>query len=170
MKKMFLLSNLLLAACTTLCQQPGINRIDSLATAIDQAAWLEMRDTINNGMAEAGVSSQTVVTMITDGKQLLKYINQTNIGRRQADSMVHTEYISLFYFHDKKLSLAVDSVNTGRGPLVTRYYFESDQCIYPAKTDGRTQKRINTLLETAKGMQEAIIPRLGNPATGTRND
>jgi|GEM_PF-3246177 len=170
MKKVFLLSSLLLTACFTFCQSPGIKRIDSLANAIDQAAWLEIRDTINNEMAEAGVSSQTVVTMLTDGKQLLKYTNHVNIGRRQADSMAYTRYTSLFYFLDKKLSLAVDSANTSKGSLVTRYYFEDGQCIYPAKTDERTQKRINTLQEIAKGMQQAIAPRLGSPGSGTRNN
>ncbi len=80
-----------------------LKQIDAVVNRINNSDFKTQRDTIKNDQPQMGLSMRTYLTMITDGTELKKYVNNVHATTQENGTTKQMVATNAFYFDHNKL-------------------------------------------------------------------
>ncbi|NTS44004.1 hypothetical protein HRG84_24205 [Flavisolibacter sp. BT320] len=133
-----------------------LKQIDSLVNLINNSGFKVKRDTVKQDNPVMGFSARNYLTTISNGKELLKYSNDSHFIAQQNGSSEKSFSNNTFYFHHNKL-IKVEEFTTKEGKKMdAHWYYADDKPVYYTFKSDRSQARAELLLVMAKSMMEKM--------------
>lgn len=107
-----------------------------------------------------GFSSQTYLSMLIDGGELKKYVNDVHMTMKNNGTTKKVHGTNTFYFNNNKLIKAVDFMVEGDKKMEVEWYFSNDKPIYNTLKNEKGQDRAEFLLKIAQGMLDKMKMKL----------
>ena len=148
---------IVLLSLTTYSQDTvKVKQIDSLVKLINNSDYKIQRDTIKQEQPGMGLSMQTYLSMVSDGDEIKKYVNNVHTTMTQngiAKKMIGT---NTFYFDKNKLIKVEEFMIEGDKKFEVEWYYSNDKPIYNTLKSEKGQDRADFLLKLAKTMLETM--------------
>jgi len=129
-----------------------IKKIDALVAAINNSGFSIQRDTIKQESPEIGIKMITYLTMLSNGSELLKYINDVDITMTQEGFKKHMGGANTFYFEHNKLIKVEEYMIEADQKKEAIWYFSEDKPLYYTLQSPEADARAFLLLSMAKTM------------------
>ncbi len=133
-----------------------LNQIDALVNRINTADFTTNRDTIKNDQPQMGLSIRTYLTMVTDGTELKKYVNNVHATTQENGTTKQMVATNTFYFDHNKLIKVEEFATQADNKMGMLWYYTDDKPIYYTLKSDKAQARAELLLTMAKGMLEKM--------------
>jgi hypothetical protein len=133
-----------------------MTHVDSLVVLINRSDFTVRRDTIKQDLPEIGLSMRTYLTVITNGSELKKYVNNVHATTKRNGETKLLITSNIFYFNGNKLIKVEEFAAEGDKKVETVYYYSDDSPIYFTALSDKSQARAELLLTMAKGMLEKM--------------
>jgi len=133
-----------------------LKKIDALVYQINTSGYKTERDTIKNDQPQLGLSMVTYLTMVTDGSELKKYVNNLHGTRQENGTTKQMVTANTFYFDHNKLIKMEESATQDDKKMEMFWYYEDDKPIYYTLKSERAQERAEMLLTMAKTLLEKL--------------
>jgi hypothetical protein len=133
-----------------------LRRIDSLVAVINTGKFTVVRDTISKDQPAMGIWMKTYLTMITDGSELKKYVNEVHatIQDNGTTRQMHTE--NAFYFDQNQLIKVEEFGQQGEKRFDMLWYYADQKPIHYTSQSERAQERAELLLKMATEMRKSM--------------
>jgi hypothetical protein len=133
-----------------------LKQIDALVSKINTADFKTQRDTIINEQPQLGLSIRTYLTMVIDGTELKKYVNNVHATTYENGITKQKIAINTFYFDENKLIKVEELAVLGDNKMDLLWYYADDKPIYFTLNSDKAEARAELLLTIAKSMLEKI--------------
>jgi hypothetical protein len=151
--KKCVLSVFIFVALTSYSQDSiRIKQIDSLVKTINQSSFKTERDSIIQDYSQAGMFIKTYVTIVFEGIEMKKYINEVHSARIEKDSATSTITTNIFFFDkDNLIKVEEFAVFEGKEVHADWYYADGKSLYYAFKQDQeKSAQRAEFLLILSK--------------------
>src|SRR5688572_22778089 len=127
MKKIFLFASILFS-CNLYSQDSiKLNQIDSVVRLINTSDFKIQTDTIIRDQPELGLSMRTYLTMLTNGTELKKYVNNVHTALQENGVPKKIVATNTFYFDNNKLIKVEELAISGESKLEALWYYAEDK-------------------------------------------
>ena len=133
-----------------------VKQIDALVYQINNSDFKTQRDTIKNDRPQLGLSMRTYLTMVTDGIELKKYVNNVHATTQENGTTKQMVATNAFYFDHNKLIKVEEFATQGDKKIDALWYYADDKPIYFTLKSDKAQERAELLLAMAKSMLEKM--------------
>jgi hypothetical protein len=133
-----------------------LKQIDSLVHLINTSNYKTQRNTIKNEMPQLGFSIRTYLTMVTNGAELKKYVNDVHSTRQENGTTKQMDANNTFYFDNNKLIKVEEFAIQDDKRMDIVWYYADDKPIYYTSKSDNAKERSQLLLTLAKGMLEKM--------------
>jgi hypothetical protein len=133
-----------------------LKQIDALVNQINASNFKTQRDTIKNDQPQMGLSMRTYLTMVTDGAELKKYVNNVHATTQENGTSKQMVSTNAFYFDHNKLIKVEEFAAQGDKKIDAFWYYADDKPIYYTLKSDKAQERAELLLTMAKNMIEKM--------------
>ena len=133
-----------------------LKQIDALVNLINTSDYKTQRDTIKNDQPQMGLSMRTYLTMVTDGTELKKYVNNVHGTTQENGKTIQMVASNTFYFDHNKLIKVEEFATQGDKKLDALWYYADDKPVYYTLKSDKAQERAELLLTMAKSMLEKM--------------
>lgn len=133
-----------------------MKQIDALVSYINTSDFKIQRDTIKNDQPQMGLSIRTYLTMVTDGSELKKYVNNVQGTTQENGTAKQMIATNIFYFDHNKLIKVEESATQDDKKIDALWYYEDDKPIYYTLKTDKAQERAELLLTMAKSMLQTM--------------
>jgi hypothetical protein len=157
MKKLLLSIFLFCALAASSQDTLKIRHIDSLVRVINQSNLKAQRDSIFQDHPDFGLSMKTYLTMIVDGTELKKYVNDVHTTRIENGISRQILSTNVFYFDKNKLIKAEDVYKEGDKDLNAEWYYWDDKPLYYTLLSPKSGERANFLLTLSRTLVKQAI-------------
>jgi hypothetical protein len=134
-----------------------MKQIDVLVSNINASGLYVQRDTIIEDRPAIGLKMTKYLSMIIDGKELMKYTNDMNTIMKQ--NGVSTGLISsnTFYYCHNKLIKVEEFLIEGDKKSAAEWYYSDGKHLYNTLRSDKAEARAALLLEISNSMIKQII-------------
>ena len=133
-----------------------LKKIDALVNLINTSGFKSQTDTIRNDQPQLGLSMLTYLTVVTEGSELKKYVNNLHGTRQENGTTKQMVTTNTFYFDHNKLIKVEESGTQDDKKMEMFWYYEDDKPIYYTLKSERAQERAEMLLTMAKTLLEKL--------------
>src|SRR5690606_22658761 len=127
-----------------------LKQIDALVNQINTSNFIIKRDTIKNDQPQIALSMLTYLTMVIDGTELKKYVNEVYTTTQVNGSVTQMVSTNAFYFDHNKLIKVEAFAEQGNKKVDALWYYADDKPIYYTLKTNKTQERAELLLTWLK--------------------
>jgi len=156
MRKIFLSAFVLLSLGLHAQDIESFLRIDSITRAIDNAGYRIEHDTIRNDQPELKLFMITYLTMISNGHELKKYVNNVHITRTENGETQQMETTNIFYFDEGNLIKVEDLATNGDKNFQAHWYYEKNKPLYETPPTEESAERSAMLLKIGQTLLAKI--------------
>lgn len=156
MKNIILVTIVLLSKFTYSQDTVKVKQIDSLVKLINNSGYKIQRDTIKQEQPGIGLSMQTYLSMLSDGDEIKKYVNNVHMTMTQNGVTKKTIGTNTFYFDKNKLIKVEENMTEGDKKFEVEWYYSNDKPIYNTLKSEKGQDRAEFLLKLSKTMLETM--------------
>jgi hypothetical protein len=134
-----------------------IKQIDVLVASINSSTLPVKRDTLIQDHPEMGLKMTTYLTMIINGKELIKYVNlvKTTMTENAVARQMTTS--NSFYYDHNNLVKAEEYLIEGEKKKTADWYYANDKPFYYTLKSDKAADRAILLLTMAKEMLKQVI-------------
>lgn len=159
--KILLLPVLALFTITSYAQDSlKINQIDSQVKLINQSNFQVQYDSIIQDYPDLGLNMRTYLTMITDGKEIKKYVNKVHSVRQEKGKTVKMVSTNEFYFDKNKLIKVEEFAVSESKEARFDWYFADDKPLYYTLQSEKAASRAALLLTMGEGMVKQVQEKI----------
>jgi hypothetical protein len=134
-----------------------VKQIDSLVNLINNSNFKIEKDSIIQDRPAIGLSMRSYLTMVTNGAELKKYVNNVHATMQEKGVAKKMIGANTFYFDHNKLIKVDEFVIEGDKKAETFwYYYANDKPIYYTLKSDKAQERAENLLTIAKAMLDKM--------------
>jgi len=157
MKIIFLLATFLFSF-TVYSQQDiaKLRKVDALVNLINSSDFEVQTHTIKQDPPEMGLSMRTYLTIVINGPELKKYVNNVHATTQENGEAKKIVSSNTFYFDHNKLIKVEEFITEGDKKLEALWYYADDKPLYYTLKSDKAQARAELLLTMAKTMLEKI--------------
>jgi len=152
MKTIFVLTATLLSLAVFSQDTEKVKQIDSLVALINNSGFKIQRDTIKQDRQDLGFSMQTYLTMLTNGKEIKKYVNNVHMTRMENGVSKQMIMENAFYYDQNKLIKVEEYGIKDDKKTEINWYYSNDKPVYNTSKTGDAQERADMLLTISKSM------------------
>lgn len=156
MKTTFLFAAILFSSAIYSQDTTKLKQIDALVNQINTSDFKTQRDTIKNEQPQIGLSMRTYLTIVTNGTELKKYVNNVHATSQENGKTKQIVAANAFYFDHNKLIKVEEVATQGDKKMEALWYYADDKPIYYTLKTERAEERADLLLTIAKGMLEKM--------------
>jgi len=156
-----LLLPLTLFSLECFCQDSAtqVRKIDSLVESINHSNFIVQHDSTNNDVPAYGIFSKTYITVVLNGQDVVKYVNNVTGSREVKNKTVKMTTSNTFYYHHNKLIKVEDQVFQDNMQICFEWYYDNDKSLYYTMKTDRSAERAELLLV----MSKAIMTQFAKP-------
>lgn len=134
-----------------------VKQIDSLVYLINNSSFKPQRDTLKQEQPKIGLSMQTYLTMLTDGNEVKKYINNVHMTMKENGVTKKVNATNTFYYdHNKLIKVEEIATEGSNKKLEASWYYANDKPLYSTLKSDKSEERGEFLLKIAKAMLEKM--------------
>ena len=134
-----------------------IRQIDSLVQVINQSNLKAQNDSIFQDRPELGLSMKTYLTMIVDGNELKKYVNNVNTTSIEKGVSVQMFTSNIFYYNQNQLIKVEEFANAGDKKHNAEWYYADDKPLYYTYQSPKSEDRAIFLLTLSKTLLKQVL-------------
>jgi hypothetical protein len=129
-----------------------VRQVDSLVNVINNSNFKTQRDTLKQNHPEIGFLALSYLTMVTNGDELIKYVNSAHTTSVYKETTNHSDGENTFYFDHNKLIKVEEFMIVDGKKMEFHWYYADDKPIYNTLKSDKGQERAEMLLTIAKAM------------------
>lgn len=134
-----------------------VKQIDSLVNVINNSGFKTEKDSIIQNHPEMGLFMRSYLTMVTNGTELKKYVNNVHTTMQGKGATKKMTGANTFYFdHNKLIKVDEFMIEEGNKKYEALYYYANDKPIYYTLKSDKAQERAENLLTIAKAMLDKM--------------
>jgi hypothetical protein len=145
-----------------------IREVDSLVKLINNSNFRTQRDTIKQERPEFGLSMQNYLAMMSDDKELKKYVNNVHSIIKENGKTKQMYGGNVFYFDQNKLIKVEEFIKDGDNIMEFSWYYSDEKPIYNTLKTEEEKERAKLLLKMANPMVEGFKSSI-NATSNTQN-
>ena len=134
-----------------------IKQIDTLVSAINTSHLQIQYDTLIQDHPEMGLKMITYLSMIVNGRELIKYVNLVNTAMTENTVTRQMISSSSFYYNHNKLIKVEEYLIAGDKKETMDWYYAEDKPLYYTLQSDKAADRTTLLLTISKGMLNQVI-------------
>lgn len=134
-----------------------IKQIDALVSNINSSSLPVQRDTLRQDRPEMGLKMTTYLTMIVNGNELIKYVNNVNTSMIANRTIKQMNASNTFYYDHNKLIKVEEYIIEGDKRGEANWYYADDKPLYYTLKSGKAEDRANFLLTQSKTILKQVI-------------
>ena len=157
MKTTLLFAALLVSLTVHSQDTTKLKQIDALVNRINTSNFKTQTDTIKNDQPQMGLSMRTYLTMVTDGAELKKYVNNVHATTQENGTAKQMVATNAFYFDNNKLIKVEEFATQGDKKMNALWYYADDKPIHYTLKSDKARERAELLLTLAKSMLEKMV-------------
>jgi aspartate oxidase len=155
--KMILLHALFFVSINARSQDAKVRQIDSIVNVINKSNLKAQKDSILKDYSELGLTMKTYVTVVVDGNELKKYINNVHSVTQENGIEKQTVSSSTFYYNQNKLIKVDEFIIEENRKGEAEWYFSDDKPFFSTLLSEKSQERAALLLTMAKAILKEVI-------------
>ncbi len=134
-----------------------IKLINALVSSINTSTLPIQHDTLIQDHPDMGFKMTTYISMIVNGRELIKYVNLVNTT--MTDNAATQQVISSnsFYYANNKLIKVEEYSIEGDNKKTIDWYYEEDKPLFYTLQSNKAANRATLLLTMSKGMLKQVI-------------
>lgn len=134
-----------------------IKQINILVSNINASTLPLQRDTLIQDHPEMGLKVTTYLTMIINGSDLIKYVNNVNTTMMENGFVRQMTGSNTFYYDHNKLIKVEEYIIEGDKKGEADWYYSDDRPLYYTLQSDKAEARATLLLTMSKVMLKQII-------------
>jgi len=134
-----------------------IKQIDALVSHINTFTLPIQRDTLIQDYPELGLKMITYLTMVANGGELFKYVNNVNTTRLENGVTRQMTGANTFYYDHNELIKVEEYLLEGDKKSTADWYYSEDKPLYYTLQSDKAKERAAFLLTLSKTMLKQVI-------------
>lgn len=156
MKAIVTITTVLLSVFSYGQNADDLRRIDSIVKVINYSDYSVQKDSIIKDFPELEMHMQTYLTMVIDGNQIKKYVNNVHSTTKENGVLKHMEATNVFYFDNNKLIKVEEFTGTSDKKIEFLWCYQDGKPLYYTLNTERAKDRAELLLQIAQAMLDKM--------------